>query len=80
MKNEKRKIAPALLEALFELVLTLVCLGIGIVVLALFGVDLTSPDLDYDFIILLGVGIFLALFIGSYFLVEWIKKRFGKRQ
>ena len=77
MKRTKKEILTALLEGLCELALTLICFGIGALLLHLFGVDITSTDIDFDLIILIGVGIFLALFIGAYFLVQWIK---GKRK
>lgn len=77
MKRTKKEILTALLEGLCELALSLICFGIGALLLHLFGVDITSTDIDFDLIILIGVGIFLALFIGAYFLVQWIT---GKRK
>ena len=69
-----------LLEALGELVLTVVFLGIGAVILSLFGVDFKSADTDYELIVLVGVVAFLAVFIASYALTMWIKKLVSKRK
>ncbi len=77
MKRTKKEIGMALLEGLCELVLALICFGIGALLLHLFGVDFTSADIDFDLIILIGVGVFFAVFIAVYFLVQWIKKRLG---
>jgi len=74
MKRTKKEIGFALLEGLLELVLALFCFGIGALILSLCGVDFT---IDYDLVILLGVAVFLVVFIGAYFLVQWIKKKLG---
>ena len=80
MKKNKNRIATNLLEALGELVLTVVFLGIGAVILSLFGVDFKSADTEYELIVLVGVVAFLALFIASYALTRWIKKLVSKRK
>ena len=74
MKKEKRRIKEILLEGLTEIVLTLVCFGIGAFVFGLFGASLDSPNVDGDLIVLLGVFVVLAIFGVIYALVRWIKK------
>ena len=74
MEKDKKRIGRALLEELGELVLTLVFLGIGLLVATLFGVDFKSPDTDYDLIVLVGVGVFLVVFVIIWALVQCIKK------
>ncbi|MBQ8409593.1 MAG: hypothetical protein IJY39_12105 [Clostridia bacterium] len=76
----KKKIWNAILEAVGELILTLLCLGIGILIVSLFGVNVALDDVDYDLLILLGCAVFVASFIAVYFFVQWIKKRFEKRK
>ena len=75
MKN-KLKFREAVFEIVCELVLTLVCFGFGALILHLFGVDGKALfEIDPDIVALVGIGIFLAIFIASYFLVQLIKKR-----
>ncbi len=74
VKKSKRKIGYALLEGLGELLLTLLCFGIGALIVSLFGVDFEMININSDLIILLGVVIFLAVFLGMYALVGWIKR------
>lgn len=74
MKKDKKHIGWALLEGFGELILTLLCLGIGVFIVGLFGVDFESPDIDYDLIILLGVVVFFVIFGVVYALIKWIKK------
>ena len=70
-KNKKEK----LIEAIVELVLTLLCLGIGVFVVGMFGVDIESDNLDYDLITLLGLIIFFLIFGVICALVQWFKKK-----
>lgn len=74
MKKNKKNIGSALLDALIELVLALICLGIGVFIFNLFGVDFKSSNIDYDLLILLGVVIFFVIFGIVYSLLQWIKK------
>ena len=80
MKKDKKRIGRALLEELGELALTLVCLGIGLLVATLFGMDFKSPDTDYDLIVLVGVGVFLIVFLIIWALVQLIKKISRKKR
>ncbi|MBQ7131788.1 MAG: hypothetical protein IJO29_04370 [Oscillospiraceae bacterium] len=70
-KNKKEK----LIEAIVELVLTLLCLGIGVFVVGMFGVDIESDNLNYDLITLLGLIIFFLIFGVICALVQWFKKK-----
>lgn len=68
----------ALLEVFCELLLTIICFGIGIFIISLFGVDFESLDMDHDLIILIGlVSFFVVLCVvlaGVNAFVQWIKK------
>ena len=79
MKKQKHKFRAALAELLGELLVTLLCLGIGALILFLFGFDLSSPKLDWDLVVLLGCAVFIAAFVGIYALVQWIKRKNGTR-
>lgn len=70
-KNKKEK----LIEAIVEIVLTLLCLGIGVFVVGMFGVDIESDNLNYDLITLLGLIIFFLIFGVICALVQWFKKK-----
>ncbi len=74
MKKGKKKIGAVLLEGLGELVLTLLCLGIGVFIVGLFDVDFESPNIDYNLIILFGLVVFFVIFGVICALVQWIKK------
>ena len=83
MKNKRRRIREGLLEALAELVMTLIFGGIGFLILHLFGVDLSFQDSDPDLIVLVGVGVFFAVLIAAYAawkLILKIKKRGVKNE
>ena len=74
MKNDGRTIWLLLLEGLGELLLTLLCLVIGIFIVSLFGVNFESFDMDYDLIILLGLVSFFVVFGCINAFVQWLKK------
>ena len=74
MKKDKKQIRSALLEALLELVLTVVCFGIGALIVHLFGVDLDSPNVDFELMILIGIVVPIAFFAIVFALVQWSKK------
>ena len=74
MKKDKKHIGLVLLEWLGELLLTLLCLGIGIFIVSLFSVNFESSDMDYDLIILLGLVSFFVVFVCVNAFVQWIKK------
>ena len=74
MKKDKKKIGAVLLEGLAEIVLTLICFGIGAFIVSLFGVNLDSPNIDGDLIILLGIVVLVVIFGTVHTLVQWFKK------
>ena len=74
MKINKEKMKQELLEGLLELVLTLACLGIGIFVVSLLGFDWKVQESEFDFLILIGCAVFLAIFAIVYFLARLVKK------
>lgn len=75
MKKQKPKFREAIAEVFLELLVTLLCLGIGALILALFGVDFSSPGLDWDLVVLLGCAVFIAVLVAVYALVQWIKNK-----
>ena len=76
MAKKTSRFREILLEIACELALTLVCFGLGALILHLFGVDGRSLlDMDSDLVVLVGVGVILVIFVASYFLVQFIKKR-----
>ena len=80
MKKTKR-ILGAVLEGLAEIVFTLICFGIGAFIISLFGVNLDSPNVDGDLIVLLGIAVFVVIFGVVCVLVQWFKKIIdGKRK
>ena len=76
MAKKTSRFREIMLEIICELALTLVCFGLGALILHLFGVDGKSLlDMDSDLVVLVGVGMILAIFVAVYFLVQFIKKR-----
>ena len=80
MKKDKKKIGAVLLEGLAEIVLTLICFGIGAFIVSLFGVSLDSPNIDGDLIILLGIVVPVVIFGAVITLVLWFKKIIGSKR
>lgn len=78
MKREKGRIKVRLLEALLELVVMLVCVGLGALVILLLGFDLDLSKLDFEIVVLVGVVVFIALLLISNFFVQRIKRLFKK--
>ena len=74
MKKNKKHRTRDLIEAIGELLLTLLCFGIGIFIISLFGVDFESTNMDYDLIILLGLVSFFVIFGVVSAFVELLKK------
>ena len=77
MKKDKKQLGGALLEGLGEIALTLIFFGIGALVIGLFGVKLDSPNIDGDFVILIGIVVPLAIFGAVFALVRWLKQIIG---
>ncbi len=78
MKRNKNQLGGAVLEVIVEIVLTLICFGVGAVFFSLIGVELDSPHLSDDVIILVGLILPFAVFGIIHALVEWIKGRIGR--
>ena len=72
MKRTKKQIGMALLEGLGELLLALLCFGIGALIVSLLGVDVFA--IDFELLVLLGTAVFVGVFVAVYFLVQWIKR------
>ena len=70
MKKDKKKLKEAFFEGLLEIVLTLIFFGIGALVVSAFGVELDSPNIDFDLIVLLGI--IVPVLVCA--LVQWLKK------
>ena len=74
MKKDKNKFKEAFFEGLLEIVLTLIFFGIGALIVSAFGIELDSPNIDFDLIILLGIVVPFAIFGIVCSLVQWLKK------
>ena len=74
MKKDKKKLKEAFFEGLLEIVLTLIFFGIGALIVSAFGVDLDSPNIDFDLIVLLGIIVSVVVFGLICTLVQWLKK------
>ena len=77
MKLNKKKIYEGLLEALVEIVLTLIFFGIGALIISLFGIKLDSLNTDGDLIVLIGIIVPIVIFGIIYALVRFFKKKLG---
>lgn len=55
MKKKRKRIRSNLLEALGELVLGLLCFGIGALIFRLFGGELDASFVDFDLLVLIGI-------------------------
>ena len=62
MKKDKKKLKEAFFEGLLEIVLTLIFFGIGALVVSAIGVELDSPNIDFDLIVLLGIIVPVVVF------------------
>ena len=84
MKKDKKKLKEAFKEAFFEvlleIVLTLIFFGIGALVVSAFGVELDSPNIDFDLIVLLGIIVLAVVFALVCALVQWLKKIIKSKQ
>ena len=80
MKRDKSKFKEAFFEGLLEIVLTLIFFGIGALVVSTFGVELDSPNIDFDLIVLLGIIVPVVVFGLVHALVQWLKKTIKSKQ
>jgi len=80
MKKDKKRIRETMLEGLIEIVLTLICFGIGVLIISLFGMSLDSLHIDGDLILLLGLAVPAVLLGAVCALVQWFKKVIGNKR
>ena len=69
----------SLLDAIIELVVTAICIGIGVLVAWLLGGDINAESTDFDLIILLGVAVVIAIILAVYFIRKLIVKISDKK-
>lgn len=74
MEKDKKKLKEAFFEGLLEIVLTLIFFGIGALIVSAFGVELDSPNIDFDLIVLLGIIVPIVIFGLICTLVQWLKR------
>ena len=74
MKKRKTDRSEAVIEAVLEIVLTLIALGIGTVVYCLLGIDV-GENTNYDGLILVGLIVFFAIPAGVGAIINLIEKR-----
>ena len=74
MKKDKKKLKGALFEGLLEIVFTLIFFGIGALIVSACGVELDSPNIDFDMIVLLGIIVPVVVFGLICTLVQWLKR------
>lgn len=74
MKNGKKDIIGSLLSELGELAIAVFFFGVGALILGLFGVKVDFIKIDFEWIILIGIGAFLVVFAVVFLLVRLVKK------
>ncbi len=77
MKRSKSERNEAIIEAVLEIVLTLIGLGIGMILYRLLEIDI-GADTNYDGLILVGLITFFAVLIGIGAIINLIKKKTRK--
>ena len=80
MKKDKKKLKEAFLEGLLEIVLTLIFFGIGALIVSAFGVELESPNIDFDLIVLLGIIVPVVVLGLVCAWVQWLNKTIKGKQ
>lgn len=79
MKRSKAERSEAILEFVLEIVFTIIGLGVGFVVYSLLGIHVNGQT-DYEWLIFVGIVVFLVVLGGILALVEFVKKKIGKRK
>ena len=79
MKEQKHSKKERLLDEIIELIVTAICIGTGVLVAWLFGVDINAESTDFDLIILLGVAVVIAIILAVYFIRKLIVKISDKK-
>ena len=74
--NEKKKnsFLKAVQEIGWEFLLTVLCFGIGALILWACGADMETI-MENEWVVILGCGVFIGVFIAVYALVSFIKNR-----
>lgn len=72
-KETKQWWKESLLDSLLEIILGLICLAIGAGIFVLFGKRI--DDIDFEFAVLLGLGVILAFVIVIYLIIRLVKKK-----
>lgn len=73
--HKLKRIFLAVLEELAEVVVTFIFLGVGLLLLKAFGVNIDADTFDWEVAVLVGSGIILGTFILVCVLAHFIKKR-----
>ena len=74
MKKRKADKSEALIEAVMEIVLTLIALGVGTVVYCLLGID-AGENTNYDGLILVGLIAFFVMLAGVGAIINLTEKK-----
>ena len=80
MKKDKKKVKEAVFDVLLEIVLTVICFGIGALIIGAFGFRVDAPNIDFDLIILLGMVALVVVFGIVFVLFQWLKKIINGKQ
>ncbi len=80
MKKDKKKLKEAFFEVLLEIVLTLIFFGTGALIVSALGIELDSPNIDFDLIVLLGIIAPVVVFGIVCALVEWFKRKIKEKR
>lgn len=75
MNKNKKRFVEIISEVVMDLVLTIIFVVIGFLVLSLFGTDLSLESIDFELVALVGVSIFIVIFIAIYAIINMIKSK-----
>ena len=75
MNKNKKRFVEIISEVVMDLVLTIIFVVIGFLVLSLFGTDLSLESIDFELVALVGVSIFIVIFIAIYAIINKIKSK-----
>ena len=80
IKNNTKCIKETLLEALCEVIFSLVFFGIGALVISLFGIGCGSSYIDGDLVILIGIVAFFTVCGVVCAWARWVRKTINKNR
>ena len=80
MKRDKKRVKEGLIEALLEIVLTLVFFGIGALIVGVFGLEIDAPNIDFDLIVLIGIVALAFIFEIIFALIKLCKKMKNRKR